>query len=662
MNGEIVESGYCQLNDVSINNEIKAYNITLYGGLGDFFYKLKYNDDGTTKTLADLRYFIKDENGHLLDKDNEMSFTINKEFVDKCYSQDWSTNGSKLTDTITFIPANNGAYEKFDSNHCLINVNGDAVFPKSRTDTSDPNNPVTYTTKNGYGYASLEKDYTEWEMRDLRSYQQRPAIKVSKLIEAICNEENSGYQVTLDTAFFNDNNPYWSKSFIALPLLGTTSEDSSSKTSGTSSSNNTTIGNISESQRILSNATMVAVTAPNISTNASGVVDMSAYPVAATFNLDVDFSLSTSPLQTTSSDNLFITSRRVYTVGRNTYYRDYYQSISAQVIAYDADTNDVLGFSDLYYFGNTIGGRGSTGLASSPDTWIDYTARNDATAVPVKGNFKKQSNGQYYFIANNGDNTFKLSLNKVPRADKVRIVLYVDWHRDDTRCEYRLYDSSTTVTDASERGIIARQSIETVDNQSFEIVTNNPILSGATVTKEMFLKTENSPADFLLSYSKLFGLYFVKDVIDKKITIYSRMNYFNSTIHNWDDRIDKSKNITITPILFDKKWYLMSLETPDTYFASKYKSKYNMTYGQKRLNTGYNFNSETTKLYDDNIYQNVVTAVDSDKYFRSFYTAANKPVPCFVNDNLTYTLYNGEDGLDIDIYGVHTIDTGKTKE
>jgi hypothetical protein len=56
-------------------------------------------------------------------------------------------------------------------------------------------------------------------MRDLRSYYQRPAIKVSKLIESICREENSGYKVTYDPTFFNKDNPYWSKTFVALPLL-----------------------------------------------------------------------------------------------------------------------------------------------------------------------------------------------------------------------------------------------------------------------------------------------------------------------------------------------------------------------------------------------------------------------------------------------------------
>jgi hypothetical protein len=86
--GELIESGYTQLNSVSkLGGDIK-YNVTFFGGLGDFFYGLKYKEDGTEKTLADLQYFIKDDNGNVLPKDEELDFQINKEFVNKCFDKD----------------------------------------------------------------------------------------------------------------------------------------------------------------------------------------------------------------------------------------------------------------------------------------------------------------------------------------------------------------------------------------------------------------------------------------------------------------------------------------------------------------------------------------------------------------------------------------------
>lgn len=156
--GELMESGYMQLNDISIDGKAISYNITLYGGLGDFFYGLKYNEDGTTKTLADLRYFIEDSNGNVLPADSELDFTINKELVYESFMKDYSVEGNELTDTIAFIPAYNGYYDDFDSSRCLINTNGllTQAFPRSITESG-----TTYTTKNGFGEASLENDYTE---------------------------------------------------------------------------------------------------------------------------------------------------------------------------------------------------------------------------------------------------------------------------------------------------------------------------------------------------------------------------------------------------------------------------------------------------------------------------------------------------------------------
>ena len=86
--GELLESGYIQLNSITGIGEDKKYNITMYGGLGDFFYGLKYNEDGTTKTLADLQFFVRDDSGSIKDKDEELTFNINKEFVSKCFDKD----------------------------------------------------------------------------------------------------------------------------------------------------------------------------------------------------------------------------------------------------------------------------------------------------------------------------------------------------------------------------------------------------------------------------------------------------------------------------------------------------------------------------------------------------------------------------------------------
>lgn len=145
--------------------------------------------------------------------------------------------------------------------------------------------------------------------------------------------------------------------------------------------------------------------------------------------------------------------------------------------------------------------------------------------------------------------------------------------------------------------------------------------------KNTVLKTDKTPADFLLDYTKLFGLYFIKDRYDKSIFICTRNTFFNGVTNDWSKRIDYSKDLTITPILFDKKYYLMQLDTPETKDALRYKSQYTQQYGQQRLSTGYNFNYDSDNFYDENIYQQIVPVIDSDRLFRNFYDSEGHPVP-----------------------------------
>ena len=73
-NSSIYESGYFKLDEVRRNNNNIEYDISLFGGLGDFFYNLSFREDGTPMELSDL-IFEHEVNGGNLD------FKINKETV-----------------------------------------------------------------------------------------------------------------------------------------------------------------------------------------------------------------------------------------------------------------------------------------------------------------------------------------------------------------------------------------------------------------------------------------------------------------------------------------------------------------------------------------------------------------------------------------------------
>ena len=66
VNSDVYQIGYVQLDTIVYSNDGWQYQLTFYGGIGDFFYTLQTKDDGTPRTLADLVYGIKDANCNLL--------------------------------------------------------------------------------------------------------------------------------------------------------------------------------------------------------------------------------------------------------------------------------------------------------------------------------------------------------------------------------------------------------------------------------------------------------------------------------------------------------------------------------------------------------------------------------------------------------------------
>lgn len=523
-------------------------------------------------------------------------------------------------------------------------------------------------------------------MRDLRSYKQRPAIKVSKLIETICREANSGYKVNFDKAFFSNSNPYWSKSFIALPLLGSEAEE------GTIRNDSPVTQKISFPDSgywvgvkgTTSTNEQWARYVPDTYFDVSGdYIDLSGLPELAELDIDIDLQIRLHPENTNFDEwfhnqayHLYSKRGELATAGKA-----YGGSFTAQLLLLDEDNNTV-GYSNLYNFTNSVqvqplSGR-SVMVTPNPDNWKDYVPiEPNSSVTTINGSYKKV-NGQYYWYTSNGGNTIRMSIaNWLKKADKVKVCLVVccesmksddgETYPLDSRISV-LYNTSSvrnnggTIYGNPQSCFAWYEPLYDPSTSRITVKWDNAIISDAPITKNMLLKTDASPADYLLNYSKLFGLYFVKDVDSKTITIYSRNSFFKNEVEDWTEKIDYSKDVTITPFLFDKKWYLMSLNTPETYFANKYSTEYDLTYGQQRMNTGFSFNSEITELYSDNIFENVVSATDSDKYFRNFYNSRGTLVPAFLNDNITYTLYNGEESLETDIYGYNTISTSKTQD
>jgi len=102
-----------------------------------------------------------------------------------------------------------------------------------------------------------------------------------------------------------------------------------------------------------------------------------------------------------------------------------------------------------------------------------------------------------------------------------------------------------------------------------------------------------------LTYCKVFDLKWIVDSFNKKIYIKSRKNYFaNYTITDWTNKIDRSKDFVVQPVTFNNKYVLFNYADEDNQLNKNYKDDFGINYGEYRLITDYNFNTETKKLFN----------------------------------------------------------------
>ena len=81
-NGDLIESGYVKLDKITKDN----YELTLFGGLGSFFYALMYNEDGDKRKLSDLTWYTYFSRDNQPDSDDEFGIKVNHQSVFNAFS------------------------------------------------------------------------------------------------------------------------------------------------------------------------------------------------------------------------------------------------------------------------------------------------------------------------------------------------------------------------------------------------------------------------------------------------------------------------------------------------------------------------------------------------------------------------------------------------
>lgn len=146
--------------------------------------------------------------------------------------------------------------------------------------------------------------------------------------------------------------------------------------------------------------------------------------------------------------------------------------------------------------------------------------------------------------------------------------------------------------------------------------------TGTVFTKKQLLSNTSSPASYLISFCKIYGIYLDVDYFGKKLTLTRLPNFFNREKCS-ELKVDLSRDIKITPLSFDKASYTFDYGKGEGEFLKKYKDTYGIQYGSKKVNTGYRFDASTAPYINNNIYRQGVDSIDQSAYYRYPYAPRN---------------------------------------
>ena len=617
---EILESGYVKLDSISRQRQDIQYKVTLYGGLGSFFYALSYDENGNKRTLADLDYLGTDS------PDTELNFIINAETVHEAWRRlQEDTTESSIWDVINFAPAYNGIPEgNFSPDKGLM------IPSQMGLKDEIPVDGVTYGLKSGYALVNLAEAHDEWAVKDLRSYLQRPIFSMKAFWKAIRNPANNGgYEVDASIILNHTKFGNYSALWMTLPMLSS-------------------IGSIKQVSGDLSITLSSSATAGN----SVGRFDITGSvpagtKVVANLHCKMRWNMPSGANSYSSLSPI-----ATYKFGRNTISK--ISAIFIQAVAYGED-DSVVGGSKIkvYADGSTTMDAVAAQCGYTPAWSADYESLSITEYTKVSAGVFELPNDLAFTVEAQDVAYYKILVSVYPGTKRIyeaggsggkTVTTGYDTTAGNisTPVMYVNYDTGYTPESTF---IVAGTTADSITYTSSE-----SLRSGAIITKAMLLSTSKTPAEYMLSFCKIFGLYFTYDNATKKVTILRRNDLYQDETIDLTRRVDLSKGISIKPLVFDAKWYDFMLEGVGGAFYEEYLNVEGIPYGVQRVNTGYDFNADSVNLMESVVFKNAATILARSKYFNYILDGqVFKPSP-FLDKGNTYTLWSPDgETLETDI-------------
>lgn len=137
---------------------------------------------------------------------------------------------------------------------------------------------------------------------------------------------------------------------------------------------------------------------------------------------------------------------------------------------------------------------------------------------------------------------------------------------------------------------------------SFDITTDSKepvtINLGDTITINDCIPKNILQKDFFASILKLFNLYVDENRFDEKhLIIKPYVDYYDGSVEDWSDKVDRGKPIRIKPMSeLNSRYYMLKYKDDNDYYNELYKKRYNEGYGSRMFDSEYEFSKETENV------------------------------------------------------------------
>lgn len=599
--GEVIESGYVRLNSITGSGGNAVYKVTLFGSIGLFLSGLSVGVGGMKRSLADL-YYLRNSSA-------ELDFTINAAAVQAAWdiNPDAGTVDS-IWKVINFAPALNGIPEgDFVADKGVVAPEAVGLLAARSQDG------LTYRTREGRCLVSLGQKHDEWDVKDLRSYLQRPVLSVRALLAAIANPRNNG-GFDVDISSLTDGSWPYINTWITLPMLPEVM---------TMSVRREVSGNPLAWWGDLSSVEEIAYYALGSAPSGAMVTGQ----ITARLRFSETTGAAPSPAIAISDESGGVRQMNV---------------IFLQAVGRDSGRTVVGASSALTIYPSTL--FTSSDIYQTPEQYIaamcGYAPREGAQLEGVNVSIFQRTDPV------NPSSPFALmqDLNLMIEApDMTDVRIYASCYL----VTFNNVNGVQTITGVSERSnptLFAGGAYPT-SGAYFNALSSSfvgetaTMRSGVTVTKQMLLTSEHTPADYLLSLCKLFGLYLIPKATTGKVTICKRSEAYDRSQVNLTKRLDPS-TVEITPTTIDARFYRFSLDIVQGQFAKLYKQIWGTDYGVYTMPTRDETTKEVVNVFDKVILRAAATVLAQRRYFLTLFAGGSFRPAVFMDTGITYALWN----------------------